>query len=88
MQVIVTRQFAKDVHKELDKAYQIQLADIIDQIRNAQTLHEIQNVKKLKGYKTAYRIKIDDFRIGFLLEANQVVLSRVLNRKEIYRYFP
>lgn len=88
MQLVVTRQFAKDVQKHLNKPQQIQLANIIDQLRNAQSLQEIPNLKKLKGYKTAFRIKMDDFRIGFLWEENQILLSRVMNRKEIYRYFP
>jgi mRNA-degrading endonuclease RelE of RelBE toxin-antitoxin system len=29
-----------------------------------------------------------DYRIGFIFEENIIKLSRVLNRKDIYRYFP
>jgi hypothetical protein len=29
-----------------------------------------------------------EYRIGFILEANTIKLSRAMNRKEIYRYFP
>ncbi len=32
MEVIVTKQFEKDVDKELDKTAQLQLADVIEQI--------------------------------------------------------
>lgn len=88
MQVIITRHFEKDAEKELNKKHQRQLADIIEQLQRADHLMEIPNLKKMKGYKNAYRIRFGDYRIGFLLENNKIILSRVMNRKEIYRYFP
>lgn len=88
MKVIVTKQFNKDVEKELDKSMKLRLADVLEQVQKAQSIYEIPNLKKLKGFKNAYRIRILEYRLGFLLEANIIVLSRVMNRKEIYRYFP
>lgn len=88
MEVIITRQFAKDVEKELNKNYQVKLAVIIGQLQSAPNLQDIAQVKKLQGYKAAYRIKMDDYRIGFVLQEQKILLSRILNRKEIYRYFP
>ncbi len=46
MKVIVTRQFDKDVDKELSKAMKLKLAEIIEQLQEATTLHSINNVKK------------------------------------------
>ena len=66
----------------------LKLADIIEELQKTNTLYSINDLKKLKGYKTAYRIKMGDYRIGFIFEQNTIKLSRVLNRKEIYRYFP
>jgi mRNA interferase RelE/StbE len=88
MQVITTIQFEKDAEKELSKKLQLQLADIIEKIQQAEQLTQISNVKKMKGYRNAYRIRLGEYRIGFLFENNTVKLSRVMNRKEIYRYFP
>ena len=88
MQVSITRRFEKDVEKELDKKLQLELAGVIEQLQKAGDLTDIPNVKKLKGYKTAYRIRMGDYRIGFLYENEKITLSRVMNRKEIYRYFP
>jgi mRNA interferase RelE/StbE len=88
MQVITTRQFEKDTGKELSKKLQLQLADIIEKIQQADHLMEISNLKKMKGYKNAYRIRLGEYRIGFRFENNTIKLSRVMNRKEIYRYFP
>ena len=88
MKVIVTRQFEKDVNKELSKTMQLKLADIIEELQNSSTLYSIKDIKKLKGYKTAYRIRMGNYRIGFILEENTIKLSRVMDRKKIYRYFP
>jgi mRNA interferase RelE/StbE len=88
MQVITTLQFEKDAEKQLSKKLQLQLADIIEKIQQADHLMEIASLKKMKGYKNAYRIRFGEYRIGFLFENNTIKLSRVMNRKEIYRYFP
>jgi mRNA interferase RelE/StbE len=88
MKVIVTQQFGKDVDKKLSKERQLKLADIIEELQKAPNLFSINNLKKLKGYKAAYRVKMGDYRIGFIFEENIIKLSRVLNRKDIYRYFP
>lgn len=88
MRVIVTHQFGKDVDKQLSKEMKLKLADIIEELQKAPNLSSINNLKKLKGYKTAYRVKMGDYRIGFIFEENIIKLSRVLNRKDIYRYFP
>jgi mRNA interferase RelE/StbE len=43
---------------------------------------------KLEGYKNAYRIRIEEFRIGAFIEGKTVELARFLPRKDIYKYFP
>jgi heme oxygenase len=37
---------------------QLKLADIIEELQNASTFFSINDLKKLKGYKTAYRIRM------------------------------
>lgn len=51
-------------------------------------LRNIQNLKKIKGAKNAYRIRVGDYRIGFFFEEDKIIFSRVLHRKEMYRFFP
>lgn len=88
MDVIIAKQFEKDTEKELSPKMQLRLADIIEELQKVSKPSEINNIKKLKGFKSAYRIKMGDYRIGFILEDNLIKLSRIMNRKEIYRYFP
>ena len=88
MIVVVTKQFEKDVRKELSKSNQQQLAGILEKLQEANSIKEVSNIKKLKGYKSAYRARMGDYRIGFILEGNVVKLSRIMHRSEIYKYFP
>ena len=76
MEVIVTKQFAKDVDEELDKTLQLQPADVIDQVRAVKAVQPIPNITKLSGYKTAGRVRPAVYRIGFIYPNNSVVLSK------------
>jgi len=58
------------------------------QIPKIQKLVDMTNVKKIKGYKSFYRVRIGDYRIGFELRNGVIVFYRVLHRKDIYKYFP
>ena len=51
-------------------------------------LNEVRNLKRLRGADNAYRIRVGDYRVGFIFEHDTIVFARVLNRKELYRYFP
>ena len=68
MQVITTRQFEKDTEKELNKKLQLQLADIIEQLQQADHLMEIPNLKRMKGYKNAYRTALANTVSAFFLK--------------------
>lgn len=83
----IRKSFTKDANL-LPAAIQNQIAFTIENIDQAKNIHEITDCKKLKGYKTAFRIKIGAYRIGFFLVRNSIELVRVLHRKEIYRNFP
>jgi mRNA interferase RelE/StbE len=87
MKTEIRKSFTKDADK-LPAAFQQQLGVIIEQIQKAKDLRQIENCKKLKGERTAYRIRLGRYRIGFYYYNGLVELVRVLNRKDIYRYFP
>jgi mRNA-degrading endonuclease RelE of RelBE toxin-antitoxin system len=61
---------------------------VIQEIILKNKLSELSSCKKLSGFKTAYRIRLGNFRIGFFYEKNTVELVRVLDRKNMYKYFP
>lgn len=82
------RSFLKDIKKLNNKQIANKIKDIIKQFEDEDSLSEFSNIKKLKGHKIYYRIKISDYRLGFSYENNSADLIRFLHRKDIYKLFP
>jgi mRNA interferase RelE/StbE len=54
----------------------------------ASSWSEVPNIKKIRGSDNAFRIRVDDHRIGLFIENDLAEFVRVLPRREIYRKFP
>ncbi len=87
MNIEIRRSFEKDAQK-LPAVAQTMLARVIVNLSQVEKLSELASCKKLSGLKNAYRIRMGEYRIGFIFENGTVELIRVLGRKEIYKYFP
>jgi len=85
-------EFLKSFYKDLDnltlQSVKKSIISVIENVELANKASEIKNLKKLSGYKIAYRIKIGDYRIGIFIENNIVEFARVIHRKDIYKIFP
>jgi mRNA interferase RelE/StbE len=88
MKVEFLAKFSKDLDKINVPHVKHAVAKAIIEVEKAQSLQQIQNVKKLKGAKIAYRIRIGDYRIGFFYEHGTVQFARIVHRKDIYKVFP
>ncbi len=88
MQVEFLEKFNRDLDKISNKSLHSSLVKIIERVENAKNIFEISNVKKLSGHKSAYRIRIGDYRIGIFIDNNLVQFGRVAHRKDIYKIFP
>ena len=80
--------FSKDINKLSDPQIRASVIKVIEQIESANNLSTIQNLKKLKGHKSAYRIKLGDYRIGIFVVGKVVEIARIVHRKDIYKVFP
>jgi mRNA interferase RelE/StbE len=49
---------------------------------------DVTSIKKIKGTANAFRIRVDDYRIGLFIEGDLAEFVRVLPRRDIYRKFP
>ncbi len=88
MEIKYEKSFEKDLLKIYNKKILDQIKTKIFEIKNCSNLSEIKNLKKLTGYKRIYRIRISDYRIGIEIVDSVLVFTRLLHRKEIYKYFP
>lgn len=85
-------EFLSQFNRDLDKIRFGHIKQIVQRVilkvETAQSLSEIPNIKKLSGHKSAYRIRIGDYRIGIFVEGKTVEFARVVHRKDIYQQFP
>jgi mRNA interferase RelE/StbE len=88
MQIEFTKKFGKQVDKCRDKTIRSNLSKTIINIQSAQKFTEIKNLKKLKGHKNFFRIRVGDYRVGIAVQDKKVILAAFDHRSDIYKYFP
>ena len=88
MKIEFRESFLKDLRSIKDKQLLARIREAIESLESATNLLEIQNVKKLRGGKGYYRLRVGEYRLGFVTRGDSLVLVRFLNRKDIYRFFP
>lgn len=88
MNVKFESRFEKDVKKIKDKNLLLTLKQIITECKIKENLSEINQIKKMRGYETFYRIRLGDYRIGIEVIENTIIFTRFLHRKDIYKFFP
>ncbi|HZQ07030.1 MAG TPA: type II toxin-antitoxin system mRNA interferase toxin, RelE/StbE family [Anaerolineae bacterium] len=80
--------FTQDLRRIKNKELLQRLKVVIETIEQSSNLDTIPNLKKLKGWSMYYRVRIGDYRMGLVVDADVVTFVRFLHRKDIYRYFP
>jgi mRNA interferase RelE/StbE len=89
MQVLFDRSFSRALGKIKNPKVLEDIENVILECEEASSITKIKSLKKLRGFKTYYRIKIRDYRIGIELEKPKTLhFITVLHRKEIYKKFP
>ena len=88
MKVKIDRSFEKDTNKINDQKLLQKVAACIQHVVQCNSPQEISNLKKLQGFRTHYRIRIGDFRVGVVIKNDEVTFERFLSRKDIYKYYP
>ena len=88
MEVKFARPFEKDLKAISEKQVILKVDEIIRELQKATSLQNIAGIKKLKGHKDCYRIRIGNYRLGLMAEGKTIWLARLMPRKDIYKYFP
>jgi mRNA interferase RelE/StbE len=88
MEITLKKQAIKDI-LQIPSEYNIRLKDFVFKtLTEIQNIHQIPHCSKIRGYDYFYRIRIGDYRIGFELTGNKIIIYRIMHRKDIYRFFP
>jgi mRNA interferase RelE/StbE len=89
MELIAKGTFLRDISAYTNRNLLKEVYDVMQNISNAESILNINNLKKLQKYKNQYRIKIlESYRIGIIVQKNKVWLVRFGHRSSFYKYFP
>ena len=89
MKVIFDRSFEKSLDKISDRNIKQNVEKVILQIEASSKIEAVSNIKKMRGYKSYYRIRVGNYRIGVELEtSNSIRFIIIAHRKDIYKLFP
>ena len=89
MKIFFDKSFSKSLDKIKDQKTKLALLKFIENLKAANNLQEIKQIKKIKGFKSYYRYRLGDYRIGFeLTDENNILLIIVAKRNDIYKKFP
>lgn len=88
MNIKFESRFEEDIRKIKDKKILLKRKENILKCKAVKELSEINQVKKLQGYESFYRIRLGDYRIGIELINDELIFTRFLHRKDIYKFFP
>ncbi len=88
MKVAFSKKYLAAYIKVKDNNLKSGINNAIKNIYQANNIMEIRNLKKMKGYKTFYRIRIGTYRIGVNIQSNTVCIVSFGPRKNFYKKFP
>ena len=88
MKVAFRQSFARDLKKVKNQAVLDRVRRAIEQVEGAATPQEVGDLKKMSGAGNFYRIRLGDYRLGAVVEGDQVEFVRCLPRRDLYRFFP
>ena len=88
MKIFYTKTFARDLKKIKEKRILDKISELKNETEKIKTIDEIKHIKKIKGLKNAYRIRLGNYRIGVFIEKNYIEFHRIKLRKDIYKIFP
>lgn len=89
MELIVKGTFDRDITSYTNRHLLEMVQEAFENIKNAKSISQIQNLVKLREYKIFYRIQIaNDYRMGIIIRKNTVWAIRFGHRNTIYKYFP
>jgi mRNA interferase RelE/StbE len=88
MKLVFKSSFERDIKKIADKELLSMIKNVISNVEFADNVNDIAHLRKLVNFKSFYRLKVKDYRIGLNIDNGTVYFVRFLHRKDIYRVFP
>ncbi len=59
-----------------------------EDLPSAASIAEIGKIERMQGYSRFYKARFGSYRVGIIVDKEAVTLQIVMDRKEIYKFFP
>lgn len=79
---VIREKFLRKFRK-IDEEWRLRIFDVLKKLENGDLAR--LDIKKLKGYKNIYRIRVGDFRIKFKKEESLIKVFDVERREKAHR---
>jgi len=85
MKIIYSKSFQKEFRKQSGKIQQ-SIVNVLREVKEASSIEELTDCKKLVGFNQVYRLRIGSLRAFFLLriEGDTVCFEYLVSRGEAY----
>lgn len=88
MNIEVKKTFLKDFGR-IPKSVQLHVTDFLIDFHTMTDIRDMKNTKKLVGFQNFYRTRIGEYRVGWRqISQEEIIIDRVLHRKDIYKVYP
>ena len=89
MEIEYNAGFTHDLRRIRNQDLLRRVATAIADLESASSITAVSGAVRMASTSgTYYRLRIGDYRLGFAIEDDKVILVRLLHRREIYRFFP
>ena len=61
---------------------------VFEELPELDSIFKSGKIEQMKGYPSYYKNRFGSYRVGLKIENEIVILERVLDLKDIYRYYP
>jgi mRNA interferase RelE/StbE len=58
------------------------------EVPNALSVTDVGSIEKMQGYKSFYKTRFGSYRVGMKVEGDTLTFQVVMDRKDIYKFFP
>ena len=59
-----------------------------EELPNAASIAEVGSIEKMQGYRGFYKARFGSYRVDMKVEGDTLVLQVVMDRRDIYKFFP
>ena len=88
MNVVYKKKFLKQL-AQIPSTMRIKIEKFaFEDLPIAHSIAELGVIEKMQGYDSFYKARFGSYRIGIKTEGDHVILKVVMDRKEIYKFFP